>query len=190
LLKLILIIISFYFSQKLSTINRNLKKNGLVNFDETHNDLLQPLSNGDSSNSDSGSNSTTIISSTHTNSTNLTYKNQRRSLVLQQIKLNDDYNNTEENEYTNWLNKPNNEINGADCSGSSVTSITTQQLPQFKQNFSVSIKNSNGTIKRPIVQYPFKTTHQNQDYITIVQNDPDFFKKINKTHNLLKVDYV
>ena len=151
ILKLVWIIIWFCFSQKLSTINRTLKKNGLVDFDETWNDLLELLSNGENSNSESGRNRITIISSTHTNSTNLTYKNQRRSLVLQQIKLNDDYNNTEENEYTNWLNKPNNEINGADCSGSSVTSITTQQLPQFKQNFSVSIKNSNGTIKRPIV---------------------------------------
>ena len=151
ILKLVWIIIWFCFSQKLSTINRTLKKNGLVDFDETWNDLLELLSNGENSNSDRGRNRITIISSTHTNSTNLTYKNQRRSLVLQQIKLNDDYNNTEENEYTNWLNKPNNEINGADCSDSYFTSIKTQQLPQFKQNFSVSIKNSNGTIKRPIV---------------------------------------
>ena len=175
----------------MSTLNRNIKKNCIEvsNFDEAHNDLLQPSNNGDSLNSDSGSNSTTIVSSTNTNSTNLTYKNQRRSLVLQQIKINDN-NNNEEDEYTNWLNKPNNEMNGADCSVSSITSIATHQLPQFKQNFSVSIKNSNGTIKRPIVQYPFKTTHQNQDYISIVQNDPDFFKKMNKTYNSLKVDYV
>ena len=72
-------------------------------------------------------------------------------MVLHLIKLNDAYNNTEKYEYRKWLNKPNNEINGADCSDSYFTSIKTQQLPQFKQNFSVSIKNSNGTIKRPIV---------------------------------------
>jgi hypothetical protein len=80
--KLVWIIIWFCFSQKLSTINRTLKKNGLVDFDETWNDLLELLSNGENSNSDSGRNRITIISSTHTNSTNLTYKNQQRSLVL------------------------------------------------------------------------------------------------------------
>jgi hypothetical protein len=53
-------------------------------------------------------------------------------LVLHLIKLNDAYNKTEENEYRNWFNKPNNEINGADCSDSSFTSIKTQQLPKFK----------------------------------------------------------
>jgi hypothetical protein len=82
ILKLVWIIIWFCFSQKLSTINRTLKKNGLVDFDETWNDLLELLSNGENSNSDSGRNRITIISSTHTNSTNLTYKNQQRSLVL------------------------------------------------------------------------------------------------------------
>ena len=82
MLKLILIIISFYFSQKLSTINRNLKKNGLVDFDETWNDLIELLSNRENSNSDSASNRITIIGRTRTNSTNLTYKNQQRSLVL------------------------------------------------------------------------------------------------------------
>ena len=46
ILKLVWIIIWFCFSQKLSTINRTLKKNGLVDFDETWNDLLELLSNG------------------------------------------------------------------------------------------------------------------------------------------------
>jgi hypothetical protein len=71
ILKLVWIIIWFCFSQKLSTINRTLKKNGLVDFDETWNDLLELLSNGENSNSDSGRNRITIISSTHTNSTKL-----------------------------------------------------------------------------------------------------------------------
>ena len=172
----------------------------IVTFDGDENEsspvnLSRPLNNADSINSDSGSNSNsaTILSSTNTNTTNLTYKNQRRSLVLQQIKINND-NNDEEDEYTEWLNKPNiihNNINAThnnDYSASSVNSLTAH-LPQFKQNFSVSIKNSNGTIKRPIVQYPFKTFYQNQDYIS-VQDESEFFKKSNKPYNSLKVDYV
>ena len=110
-------------------VNCNLKNihSNEANFESqitqnTQNDnLCQPLNLAGSLNSESGSNSTTILSSTNTNLTNLTYKNQRRSLVLHQIKINDD-NYEEENEYTSWLRNANN--NDADYSSSSINSIT------------------------------------------------------------------
>jgi hypothetical protein len=148
-------------------------KNSETNSDNDENrtqssshDMCQPA---ESINSGSSSNSTTVLSSTNTNSTNLTQKTCQRH---------HDDDDDEEDEYTNWLKNKNLQ------DYSSSNSIT--HLPQFKQNFSVCIRNSNGSIKRPIVQYPFKTIETSG----MTPNDFESYQKMQITYKALKVDYV